>query len=166
MTPSLWQRIIGRAGQALWRVKGSILVGVIVLGVAGAYAFLYVPTQSSAGAPGGGRRRQGLRRYGHVRAGGLEHRPAGLPVHGYVVPAAGLAATVRGATGGQLDHGPITKLSRVGTYDSPAGSTLVYYAVDTNNEQSLGFIVYLGPEREGADHRVTRLRQRAIVFRA
>ena len=41
-------------------------------------------------------------------------------------------------------RGPITKVARVGTYDSPAGSTIVYYAVDTSSEQSLGFIVYLG----------------------
>ncbi len=31
-------------------------------------------------------------------------------------------------------------------YDAPSGTTLVYYAVDTSSQQSLGFVVYLGTD--------------------
>ena len=144
MTPSLWQRIIGRAGRALWHVKGTILVGAIVLGAAGAYAFLFVPTQSSAGTPGvvGG---------GKDCADTVMSALAGSSTDQQAYQCMDTSFQQRVSPqqfAAQLEssssRGPITKLSRVGTYDSPAGSTLVYYAVDTNNEQSLGFIVYLG----------------------
>jgi hypothetical protein len=37
----------------------------------------------------------------------------------------------------------VSKLARVGDYRTPAGGTMVYYAVDGVN-QSAGYIVYLG----------------------
>ena len=37
----------------------------------------------------------------------------------------------------------VSKLARVGDYHTPAGGTMVYYALDGAN-QSVGYIVYLG----------------------
>ena len=37
----------------------------------------------------------------------------------------------------------VDKLARVGDYHSPAGGTMVYYALDGGG-QSVGYIVYLG----------------------
>jgi hypothetical protein len=37
----------------------------------------------------------------------------------------------------------VNKLARVGDYHSPAGGTMVYYALDGGG-QSVGYIVYLG----------------------
>jgi hypothetical protein len=37
----------------------------------------------------------------------------------------------------------VSKLARVGDYKTPAGGTMVYYAIDGAN-QSVGYIVYLG----------------------
>jgi len=37
----------------------------------------------------------------------------------------------------------VNKLARVGDYHTPAGGTMVYYAIDGAN-QSVGYIVYLG----------------------
>ena len=39
--------------------------------------------------------------------------------------------------------GVVSKVARVGTYDEPNGSKLVYYALSTGN-QSVGYIVYVG----------------------
>ena len=37
----------------------------------------------------------------------------------------------------------VSKLARVGDYKTPAGGTMVYYAIDGAN-QSVGYVVYLG----------------------
>ena len=37
----------------------------------------------------------------------------------------------------------VSKLARVGDYHTPAGGTMVYYAIDGAN-QSVGYIVYMG----------------------
>jgi hypothetical protein len=144
MTPSLWQRIVGRAGQALWRVKGTVLIGLIVLGAASAYAFLYVPTQPSAGTSGvlGGGKDCADTVMSALAGSSTEQQAYQCMDTSFqqrVTPQQ-FAEQLQSSS----SRGPITKLSRVGTYDSPAGSTLVYYAVDTSSEQSLGFIVYLG----------------------
>jgi hypothetical protein len=146
MTPSLWQRIAVRASQSLWRVKGSVLLGAIVLCAAGAYAFLYLPTQPSASAPGvsGG---------GHDCADTVMSALAGSTGQQQAYQCMDTSFQQRVSPqqfAAQLEssgtnRGPITKLSRVASYEAPAGATLVYYAVDTSNDQSLGFIVYLGP---------------------
>jgi hypothetical protein len=39
----------------------------------------------------------------------------------------------------------ITRVNRVGSYSTPTGGTLVYYAVDAGG-QSVGYTVYLGPD--------------------
>jgi hypothetical protein len=39
----------------------------------------------------------------------------------------------------------VQKLARVGDYRTPAGGTMVYYAVDASG-QSIGYIVYLSPD--------------------
>ena len=38
-----------------------------------------------------------------------------------------------------------TRITRLGTYQGTAGNTLVYFAVDANN-QSTGYVVYVGPD--------------------
>ena len=152
MTQSIWQRIVVRAGQALWHVKGTLLIGAIVLGAAATYAFVYVPTQSRAGTSGASLLSSGG---SHDCADTVMSALAGsnetqqeaayqcmdTTFQQRVTPQQFVSQLDRSTT----NRGPITKVARVGTYDSPAGATLVYYAVDTNNEQSLGFIVYLGP---------------------
>jgi len=150
MSPSLGQRIVTRAGRALWHVKGTILVGVVVLAAAATYAFLYVPTQSSAGVAGvagvasvaGGGRDCADTVMSALAGSSTEQQAYQCMDTSFqqLVSPQQFAAQMQNS-----NRGPITKLSRVGTYDSPAGATLVYYAVDTSNDQSLGFIVYLGP---------------------
>jgi hypothetical protein len=146
MTPSIWQRIAVRASHALWRVKSSVVAGVVVLSAIGAYLFLYVPAQPSAGTPAVA----GGRDCADTVMAALAGSASGSEQQAYQCMdtsfqqrvSAQQFATQLQASGSS--RGPITKVARVGTYDSPAGSTIVYYAVDTSSEQSLGFIAYLG----------------------
>jgi hypothetical protein len=39
----------------------------------------------------------------------------------------------------------VNKVARVGDYQSQSGGSMVYYAIDANG-QSIGYIVYLGPD--------------------
>ncbi len=40
----------------------------------------------------------------------------------------------------------VNKVARVGAYQSPQGGSMVYFAVDGANGQSVGYIVYLGQD--------------------
>ena len=149
MTQPIWQRIVVRASQALWHVKGTLLIGAVVLTGIALYAFVFVPAPSRAGtsvvsASGGHDCADTVMA---ALAGSNEtqqeaaYQCMDTTFQQRVSPQQFVTQLDRSTT----NRGPITKVARVGTYDSPAGATLVYYAVDTNNDQSLGFIVYLGP---------------------
>jgi len=149
MTESIWQRIVVRASQALWHVKGTLLIGAVVLTGVAVYAFMFVPAQSRAGtsAVSGSAGHDCADTVMAALAGSTEtqqeaaYQCMDTTFQQRVTPQQFVTQLDRSTT----NRGPVTKVARVGTYDSPAGATLVYYAVDTNNDQSLGFIVYLGP---------------------
>ncbi len=149
MTIHVWQRIAVRAGSAVWRVRGSVLLGGIMLSAIGAYALFFEPVPSSAGLP------VASSSTGHDCADTVMAALAGSPgvqQQAYQCMDSTFQQRVTEqqfttqlqTTGG--GRGPITKVERVANYDAPSGTTLVYYAVDTSSQQSLGFVVYLGTD--------------------
>ena len=144
MSPTMWQRILNRAGLGLWHQRGTLLVGAGVLAALGAYALFLGPMLSSSAGPAA------------TGAGGRDCADtvmaamagAGIQQQAYQCMDASYQQRVSEQQfSNQLQttsrDQSITHVARVGSYDAPTGPTLVYYAVDTNNS-SLGFIVYLG----------------------
>jgi hypothetical protein len=149
MSQPIWQRIVLRASLGLWQHKGSLLLGVIVLGAIGAYSFLFTPAQSTAaGAPTvsgiGGHDCADTVMAALAGSSNTDQQAYQCMDSTFQQRVSPQQFTTQLQTTGN-GRGPITKVARVASYDAPAGTTLVYYAVDTSAQQSLGFIVYLGP---------------------
>jgi hypothetical protein len=145
MSSYAWQRIAVRASQLLWRQKGTVLFGAIVLGALGAYALFVQPAPGADLAASNGD--------GNDCADTVMAAVAGTPgvqQQAYQCMDATFQQRVsQQQFSTQLQssgsgRGPVTKIERVASYDAPTGATLVYYAVDMSAQQSLGFVVYLG----------------------
>ena len=151
-TPSssslLVRRVAARAGLGVWRNRGGLLIGaVVLLGIAG---YLVVspalgsqfPTSlgPSAGANGD---------CADTAMAAIADKSPGAAQRAYQCMAPNFQqrvteqAFVQQLQAQTLPN--IKNLSRVGDYRSPSGDTMVYYAVDTN-AQSVGYIVYLGQD--------------------
>jgi hypothetical protein len=145
---NVWQRIAVRAGSALWRVRGSMLLGAIVLSAIGAYMLYFQPAQSSAGWAMNSSTDQDC---ADTVMAALAGSP-GVQQQAYQCMDSSFQQRVtQQQFSTQLQttgsgRGPITRVERVANYDAPGGATLVYYAVDTSSQQSLGFVVYLGTD--------------------
>jgi hypothetical protein len=163
----LLKRILVRGGHALWAQKGFLVLGVAVIAALFAYLEIYTPTQVGAGASaqsaqgdcadtvmaalasnGGANGSNGSSADTGSGGSTIVARGSGVQQQAYQcmdptfqqqVSEQQFASRLQASTAGRS----ITHVARVGSYDAPSGTQLVYYAVDAGN-QSVGFIIYIG----------------------
>jgi hypothetical protein len=146
-SPGLAARVLARTVAAVWRQRQSMLVGIVV--VAGAAGYLVF---SSGITTAGRQAAEASRQQGDcadvTMAAVASAAPDAVqnayecmdPSFQQLVSQQQFVSQVKAATGTRT----VTRISRVGTYHEPSGAELVYYALDSGN-QSVGYIVYLGP---------------------
>ena len=145
---SLVQRVATRAALGLWGQKQTLAVGVAVVAALSAYLLFYAPPeQTEAGANS----RDCADTVMAALAG--SGTTVGVQQQAYAcmdstfqqrVSQQQFATQLQASTSGRT----ITRVARVGSYDAPSGTELVYYAVDAGN-QSVGFVIYLGNNGKG-----------------
>jgi hypothetical protein len=137
---SLGQRVVARAAVGLWQQKQTLIMGALLSGAMVGYLLIGQPALPGvaaasradcadavlsvalgAGAPA-------------VQQQAVQCMDASLQEHSIQQELA--------AQFGAAGHGPISKVSRLGTYDTENGGQLVYYAIDAGT-QSLGVVVYV-----------------------
>jgi hypothetical protein len=141
------RRVVARAGVGVWRHKGGVLVSAVV----GVGLAAYVTLSGTGGLPAA-----------------LVSAPA--PARSDCADTAMAAVADKSPTAAQRAYQcmdaafqqrvteaqfiqqmqtqrmpSVDKLARVGDYHTPAGGTMVYYALDGGG-QSIGYIVYLGQD--------------------
>jgi hypothetical protein len=141
---SIVQRIVSRALVGLWAQKQVVVVGAaIIAALAGYVLFVAPPESSQAGGSNGGRDCADT-----VMAALSNSGTVGTQQQAYQcmdstfqqqVSQQQFTSRLQASTAGRT----ITHVARVGSYDAPSGTELVYYAVDAGN-QSVGFVIYLG----------------------
>jgi hypothetical protein len=153
-TPYLLRRVAARAGIGVWRHRGGMLLAVVACAAVGGYLVLgsnvdgLLPSASASGTAGGSG--------GTVVASGdcadaaiaaiASKAPTAAPRAYQCMDSAFQQRVPEQTFVQQMQAQSLTNVSmvnRVGDYHSPAGGSMVYYAVDANG-QSLGYIVYLG----------------------
>jgi hypothetical protein len=144
MTYTLLRRVLARAGLGLWQQRGTLVLGAGVLGALAAYVLFFAPAPSSARPVAGANGRDCadtvMAALAGARAANQQQAYQCLdPTYQQRVSEQQFSAQALPTSGGSITH-----VARVGSYDAPTGATLVYYAIDTTTNQSLGFIIYLG----------------------
>jgi hypothetical protein len=153
-TPYLLRRVAARAGIGVWRHRGGMLLAVVVCAAVGGYVALgsnldgLLPSAAASGTVG---------RSSETVAASGDCADAAIAAIASKAPTAAQRAYqcmdsafqqrvpeqtfVQQMQAQSLSN--VDMVNRVGDYHSPAGGSMVYYAVDANG-QSLGYIVYLG----------------------
>jgi hypothetical protein len=143
----LLRRIVARAGVGLWRHRGGVLAAAVVSAGLGGYV-----TLSSSGAlPGSFGEASVSANAGSDCAdtamAAITDRSPSVAQRAYQCMDTSFQQRVTEQVFTQQMQTArlpnVDKLARVGDYHSPAGGTMVYYALDGGG-QSVGYIVYLG----------------------
>jgi hypothetical protein len=144
-TPHLLRRIAARAGVGLWRHRGGLLLAAFVSVAIGGYVSLTwsgtLPTSFAAVSP------NASSDCADTAMAAITDKSAAVAQQAYQCMDASFQQRVsEQAFTQQMQTSSmpnVDKLARVGDYHSPAGGTMVYYALDGGG-QSVGYIVYLG----------------------
>jgi len=146
-TPAVGKRVVGRTLAGLWQHKVGILAGGVVVGALGAYSSLAAPVQTASRDSATADLTAGDCADTTISA--LVDRSPGSLQQAYQcmdpsfqqrVSQQQFGSQVKAATTGP----EATHVQRIGTYDEPNGAEMVYYALDSGNNQSVGYIVYVG----------------------
>jgi len=142
--PHLVRRIVVRAGVGLWRHRGGLLVAAVVSAALGGYLTLTsagFPTTLVVGSP------TSNSDCADTAMAAITDKSASVAQQAYQCMDTTFQQRVsEQAFTQQMQTArtpTVDKLARVGDYHSPAGGTMVYYALDGGG-QSVGYIVYLG----------------------
>jgi len=145
-TPHLLGRVAARAGLGIWRQRGGVLLAVVVSAALGTYvAMTWTGMPSLAGVLGPAAAPN--TDCADTAMAAIADKSSGAATRAYQCmdptfqQRVSEADFVRQMQSQKLPNP--TQLARVGDYHSPAGGTMVYYAVD-GGAQSVGYIVYLG----------------------
>jgi hypothetical protein len=143
-TPHLLRRIAVRAGVGLWRHRGGVLLAVVVSAALGGYIGLTwsgAMLTSFAAAP-----QAGNSDCADTAMAAIADTSPAVTQQAYQCMDTTFQQRVSEQTFTQQMQtsrmASVDKLARVGDYHSPAGGTMVYYALDGGG-QSVGYIVYL-----------------------
>ena len=142
------RRVAAGAGLGVWRNRGGMLVGaVVLLGIAG---YLVVsPALGSQLPPRVGSSLTSSGDCADTAIAAIADKSAGAAQRAYQCMEPTFQQRVTEQSFVQQMQAQalpnIKSLSRIGDYRTPSGGTMVYYAVDTN-AQSVGYIVYLGQD--------------------
>jgi len=143
---ALLSRIGARAGVGIWHKRGSVLFALTAVAAISGYMALgpslgIVPASTGVSAD-----------CADVAMAAIANQSADAAHQAYQCMDFGFQQRVPEATFVQQVHAQavqnVNGVARVGDYTSPAGGSMVYYAVNTNG-QSVGYIVYLGPDGKG-----------------
>lgn len=146
--PQLLRRVAARAGAGMWRNRGGMLMGsVVLLGIAGYLAIS--PAVAGQFPPISGPTTSSNGDCADTAMAAIADKSPGAAQRAYQCMDPGFQQRVSEQAFVQQMQAQtlanIKSLSRVGDYHTPSGGTMVYYAVDTN-AQSVGYIVYLGQD--------------------
>ena len=136
---SLVQRIASRAARGLWLQKQTLVVGAAVVAALCAYLAFFMPAQPSAARAGSDCADTVMAALASNGAGVQRAYQCMDTSFQQQVSQQQFTSRLQSSTAGRT----ITRIARVGSYDAPSGSQLVYYAVDAGN-QSVGFVIYVG----------------------
>ena len=146
-TSGLLRRVAARAGMGVWRNRGGVLVASVALvGIAGYMAISgFTPMSSSAAGLGG----SASDNCADTAMAAFAQKTTGAAQAAYQCMAPGFQQHVPEQVFLQQMQSSslpdLSNLSRVADYRPSAGGEIVYYAADANG-QSIGYIVYLGPD--------------------
>jgi hypothetical protein len=142
------KRVAVRAGVGVWRNRGGVMLAAIVaVAVTGYVAMSSTGLLPSALAAGGSGSLAGTDCADTAIAAVADKSTASVtkayqcmdPSFQQRVPEADFVRQMQAQKMPNVD-----KLNRVGDYHTPSGGTMVYYALDSNAGQSVGYIVYVG----------------------
>ena len=146
--PYLLRRVVARAGLGVWRHR----TGVLLAAIATAGIATYVIANASSGAPmisSLGPSAAATSDCADTAIAVIADKSAGVAQRAYQCMDPGFQQRVPEQVFVQQMQAQsvpnVQKLARVGDYQTSAGGSIVYYAVDANNGQSVGYIVYLSP---------------------
>jgi hypothetical protein len=146
--PYLLRRVIARAGLGVWRHRGGVLLAGLVSVALGGYVALTWsgdgPTSLAASASLGA---NGDCADAAMAAIADKSSAATQRAYRCMAPVFQQRVSEQAFTQQMQEQGlsNVNKLARVGDYHTPAGGTMVYYAVDLSG-QSVGYIVYLSQD--------------------
>lgn len=149
-TRYLLRRVAVRAGLGVWRHRGGVLLSILVTGAIGGYAaFMSAGMLPSPLAAAGGVSLGANSDCADTAIAALADRSTTATRAAYQCMAPSFRQRVTEQAFAQQMQSQnlpnVRKLTRVGDYATPAGGTMVYYAIDANS-QSVGYIVYLGQD--------------------
>ncbi len=137
------QRIAARAARGLWSQKQTLVIGVAVIAALAAYWLFYAPAQQAESGGTAGKDCADTVMAAIASNGGVAVQEQAYQCMDtrfqQQVSQQQFTNRLQASTAGRS----ITRVARVGSYDAPSGTELVYYAVDAGN-QSVGFVIYLG----------------------
>ena len=150
--PFVLRRVAARAGLGVWRHRGGVLLAAAASAGLGAYMIISgpgMPDLVALGAASSSTVAGGAGDCADTAMAAIADKSQAAAQRAYAcmdpsfrqrVPEQAFAQQL------QTQAVPNVKnLARVGDYHTPAGGTMVYYAVDTSG-QSVGYIVYLGQD--------------------
>ena len=141
---ALLRRVGARAGVGMWHKRGSLLFALAAVAAISGYMALgqgiLAASAGSASAAGD---------CADVAMAAIAGQSADAAHQAYQCMDAGFRQRVPETTFVQQVHAQavqnVNGVARVGDYASPAGGSMVYYAVNAKG-QSVGYIVYLGQD--------------------
>jgi hypothetical protein len=145
--PYVLSRVAARAGLGVWRHRVGVLLASIVAVALGTYVatnWTGVAPLSLSAVTGGGNSD-----CADTAMAAIADKSSGVATRAYQCMDTSFqqrvseADFVRQMQAQTLPN--VQKLARIGDYRTAAGGTLVYYAVD-GGAQSVGYVVYLGPD--------------------
>ena len=143
-TPHLLGRIAVRAGVGLWRHRGGVLLAAFVTAALGGYITLTWSGALPTAFAGATQAANGD--CADTAMAAITDKSASVAQQAYQCMDSTFQQRVSEQTFTQQMQtsrmASVDKLARVGDYHSPAGGTMVYYALDGGG-QSVGYIVYL-----------------------
>ncbi len=142
----VWQRIVARSLAGLQRQRGALIVGVLLVASLAAYTAFAAPL-AGPGAGGGSAASGTSCADATILAVANQTSSAVQKAYQCLEPSVQQGLTEQQFAARLLSSGAqgVTHVSRVGTYQEPDGSSLVYYALDSG-QSSTGYIVYLGAD--------------------
>jgi hypothetical protein len=143
--PHVLRRIAVRAGVGLWRHRGGVLLAAVVSAALGGYITMTwsgaLPASFGAGSV------NAASDCADTAMAAITDKSPSIAQQAYQCMDTTFQQRVtEQAFAQQMQTArlpSVDKLARVGDYRSPAGGTMVYYALDGGG-QSVGYIVYLG----------------------
>jgi hypothetical protein len=142
--PTIVRRVAARAGASMWRARGGILIGLVL--VAGITGYLALGATGSSPLPVAvGQSAAPSSDCADTAMAAIADKSPNAAQRAYACMDASFQQRVPEQTFVQQTLPNVDNVSRVGDYHSQGGGSMVYYAVDTNG-QSIGYIVYLGQD--------------------